>query len=424
MFLSKQTSSRSFPLVLLAIGTLLLTTPALVAQKKADLTKLVVVGDSLSAGYQNSQLIETSQIHGYANVIATQAGVDLNLPLLPAPGFPQIVLGPYPAPIGLSLVGRRNNDQTLDVAIPGFTVGALVAFQPFCTPMAIPVPFIVQVLASEILNPNCVVNPGPTQLAEAARLGPSTAILWIGNNDALLPILFGPDATDLPTFGFLQHIATSTMASASRSLVVANIPDVTRIPYLTSIERLAGILGLPVPTVEAVFGLHPGDLLTPYAFAVIQAMGGSPSLLPDSIPDGPVIIRAAKVGQIRATVEAYNAIIAEEAASNGAVLVDMHSLVNDLAANGRVVGGQKLTTDFMGGLFSFDGVHPTNTGYAIIANEIIKTINRSLAAGIPPISIEQVAKTDPLIFPAGHPGRRIGHIERGMADALRVAMTH
>ena len=61
----------------------LVMSPGLYGQRKADLSRLVAAGDSLTAGYQNAQLIGTSQVHGYANVIATQAGVSLNLPLLP-----------------------------------------------------------------------------------------------------------------------------------------------------------------------------------------------------------------------------------------------------------------------------------------------------------------------------------------------------
>jgi hypothetical protein len=102
--------------------------------------------------------------------------------------------------------------------------------------------------------------------------------------------------------------------------------------------------------------------------------------------------------------------------------VDLYSLVNDLAAHGKVVNGQKLTTEFLGGLFSYDGIHPTNTGYAIIADEFIKVMNRNLAAGIPPISIEQVAKTDPLIFPPDH--KHSGYVDKAMADALRAVMAH
>ena len=116
---------------------------------------------------------------------------------------------------------------------------------------------------------------------------------------------------------------------------------------------------------------------------------------------------------------AYNAVIAHEAAAKGATLVDIYSLINYLAAHGARVGGRTLTTDFMGGLFSLDGVHPTNTGYAIIANEFIKTMNRSLRAHIPYVDVEQVSKTDPLIFSVSDRGKHTGHVSVGMADGLR-----
>src|ERR1017187_1589959 len=70
----------------------LIVTAPLYGQKQPGFSRFVVAGDSLSAGYQNSQLIDSGQVHGYANVIATQAGVSLNLPLLPPPGYPQITI--------------------------------------------------------------------------------------------------------------------------------------------------------------------------------------------------------------------------------------------------------------------------------------------------------------------------------------------
>jgi len=390
---------------------------AVYGQPKADFSRFVVVGDSLSAGYQNSQLIESGQVHGYANVIATQAGVSLNLPLLPPPGYPQITIQQeYAVVTGLTPVPRLNTQQTLDVAVPGFTVAALNFLQPPCSPnLAMP----IEVMAAEILNPNCSTNPGPTALAEAAALKPTTAILWVGSNDVLFSLLFGTNPTDVSTFSALYHLAATTMAAASKDLVVANIPDVTQTAYLRSVPQLAEFLNLPVPMVEAVFGLQPDDMVTPYAFAAIQA-GLAP--LPDSVPQGgpPIVMRASRLEEIRAAVKGYNDTIAKEAADNGYTVVDIHSLVKDLAAHGQVVGGQKLTTGFMGGFFSLDGVHPTNTGYAILANEFIKTMNRSLRAGIPPISIEQVSKTDPLIFPDGDHGKHTGHVSTGMADGLRT----
>ena len=394
----------------------LIINAALYGQKKADFSKFVVAGDSLTAGYQNAQLIETSQVHGYANVIATQAGVSLNLPLIPAPGYPQITIEQnYAVVTGLNPIARENNQQTLDVAVPGFPVAALIGLPSSCPPdYTNP----VSVMAQEILNPTCSLKPGPTELQEAAALKPTTSILWIGANDVLFSLLYGTAPTDALTFAEEYNIAASTMAQASGHLVLANIPDVTLTPYLSSVQTLAGIVKLPVPTVEAVFGLKPGDMVTPYAFPLIEAMGTSLTALPDFTAQGPVVIRTAELNQIRVDVIAYNIVIATEAVLHHATLVDIYSLVNNLAANGIEVGGQRLTTGFLGGLFSLDGVHPTNTGYAIIANEFIKTMNSSISAGIPPISVEQVSKSDPLL-PPDKQAKKMEHVSKGMADGLR-----
>src|ERR1035441_7867862 len=148
----------------------LIVTAPIYGQKKADLSKFVVAGDSLSAGYQNSQLIESGQTHGYANVIATQAGVSLKLPLLPPPGYPQVSAVPpsYAFVTTANPVSRLNTVQTMDVAVPGFTVGALVGLQPSCTPNpANP----IEVMAAEILNPLC-------HRSEERRVGKECRSRW------------------------------------------------------------------------------------------------------------------------------------------------------------------------------------------------------------------------------------------------------
>ena len=395
-----------------------MVTAALYGQEKADFSRFVVAGDSLSAGYQNSQLIKSGQEHGYANVIATQAGVSLNLPLVRSPGYPQISIEQnYAVVTGLDPAKWRLNKQpTLDVAVPGFTVAALVELQPVCNPNPLDA---IGVMAAKILNPNCSPNP-PTELVVAAALKPTTAILWVGSNDVLFSLLFGTPPTSVSAFTKSYQSAAETMAGASGHLVVANIPDVTLTAYLTSVPNLTAIFNLSVDDVEKL-GLTLGDMVTPYAFPLIQAMQAARSFapLPDPAQD-PIVIRAATLSTIRATVIEYNNAIAIEAVAHSAILVDIYTLINDLAASGVVVGGQKLTTDFMGGLFSLDGVHPTNTGYAIIANEFIKTMNQFLPAKIPFVSVDKVSQTDPLIFPESDLGKHTGHVSVGMADGLRV----
>jgi hypothetical protein len=62
--------------------------------------------------------------------------------------------------------------------------------------------------------------------------------------------------------------------------------------------------------------------------------------------------------------------------SGGAVLVDTNARFADISAHGYQIMGITLTTAFLtGGIFSYDGVHPSTIGYTIVADEFIKAIN-------------------------------------------------
>src|SRR5205085_8999393 len=69
------------------------------------------------------------------------------------------------------------------------------------------------------------------------------------------------------------------------------------------------------------------------------------------------------------------AAIAAEASARGAALVDFHALLADIARNGFTYNGVRYTTAYVtGGLFSLDGVHPTDLGYGVIANRMIDAV--------------------------------------------------
>ena len=158
---------------------------------------------------------------------------------------------------------------------------------------------------------------------------------------------------------------------------------------------------------QAGLGLIPGILANP-------ATG--------PLPNGGVLT-AAEAAAISARVLEFNSVIAEQAAAHDAVLVDIHSLTDSLRDRGYVVGGQRLTTDFLGGIFSLDAVHPTNTGYAVIANEFIKALNSQAAAGIPPVNVRQVQKDDPLVLQGGgHPASALGAVPAEPFASLQSVM--
>jgi phospholipase/lecithinase/hemolysin len=243
-----------------------------------------------------------------------------------------------------------------------------------------------------ILAPTPVLK---TQVQWAQALNPTTIILWIGNNDALGAATSGNDnVTPILQFADQYAHVVDALAKTHAKLVIANIPNVTSVPYFFSVPKLAALFGVPKLVIMAKLKLGPGDYVVldsvPTAAAILQTGTGS---LTDSD-----VLTAREAAKVSAAIVAYNAIIAWHAWRVGAALVDINELFKDVSSNGYYVNGRLLTTDFLGGIFSLDGIHPTNTGYAVVANEFIKTMDRKFHLDIPPVSVEQVAATDPLIL--------------------------
>ena len=101
-------------------------------------------------------------------------------------------------------------------------------------------------------------------------------------------------------------------------------------------------------------------------------------------------------------------------------MVDIHGLTTRISKVGVKVNGQILTTEYLGGIFSLDGVHPTNTGYAVIANAFIRTLDVDFDQEIDPVSVDDVAKNDPLVFPGTEPPDSLQrHVDPGTAKTIR-----
>jgi len=405
-----------------ALLAALIAAPCL-AQRKAELRRLVVVGDSLSAGYQSGSLLDVQQVHGYASLVAAQAHVPLPLPLIGAPGIPNVLtlVSPGPPPVIVPAPGTspgRDNPtlQPMDLAVPGQNVQDALTTLPN---------FPIDDLTDLVLGlPGLLTGFSRSQVEWAENLSPTTIFVWLGSNDALGVVFTGDTSTLTPVPQFQTSFAQvmTRLAATGAKLVVANVPDVTVIPYLTSAEKVAAEIGLPLSVIGPILGISPGDFVTPGASPMIQAILANPLLGP--LP-GNVVLDAAEVATVRSTIDQYNSFIELQAQAHGAALVDIHSLTAHLQARGFVVHGQRLTTDFLGGLFSLDGIHPTNTGYALFANEFIHALDTNFAAGIPPANIEKVAAADPLVLPGvGHPACALGHISHETVESLRAVVVH
>jgi len=123
---------------------------------------------------------------------------------------------------------------------------------------------------------------------------------------------------------------------------------------------------------------------------------------------------------IQSRTQAFNAIILREANRIGMPVVDVNAKFAEFKANPPVFSGMPLTNSILGGLFSLDGMHPSNIGHALIANEFVKTINQAFSLTVPELSPEilnSLFLQDPSIDKDGD-GKATGRLGVGLIETL------
>jgi len=348
-----------------------------------DMSRLVVVGDSLLAGYRNGGLVADYQQDGIAAIIGRQARVGLPQPLIAWPGIPSVLeiksFGPPPVIGRVEGVSPGRIDplaQPFNLAVPGHTVSDALRKRP---------DFPIDSMTDIVLGlPGLLGGVAKSQVEWAEALQPTTILLWVGNNDALNAAIFGSPIALTPTASFAADYAAliDRLAATGATLVVANVPDISVIPYVQPAHNVAALFGVPMPVFSFVTGIAPDDHVN------LEGVGEAAAVLMGAKP-GPVagnfILTPAEIAAIRERSAEFNAIIAEQAALKGAIVVDTEALLNDWKANGAHLPGRTLTTDLFGGIFSLDGIHPTAEGAVLTANAFIHAMDRH-GAHIPPVN--------------------------------------
>ncbi|MBV8748381.1 MAG: hypothetical protein JO103_01575, partial [Candidatus Eremiobacteraeota bacterium] len=146
-------------------------------------------------------------------------------------------------------------------------------------------------------------------------------------------------------------------------------------------------------------------------FKTLQAAQSQIQLLP--VPTNPSSVTPPTLGsgdfiadpvanEVKALNAQYNAAINQAVTDTGAALVDMHTLFVTAENNGGVLPVSAspacCSLVYRGGFFSQDGLHPSNTGYAVIAHAFIQTLNSAYSLGIPDINPGAYAGTDPYVM--------------------------
>ncbi len=387
--------------VIAASAALLLLPAAVFAQGGGvDFSRYVALGDSLTAGFASGGLAIDSQQGSYPLLLHDKAvGGDFEQPLVSNPGIPAqlklaslvpLVIAPKAGlghPLNLNLPRPYDN-----LGVPGSRIHDTVA----------------TVTDHGGLH-DLILRGLGTALQEAVALHPTFVTVWIGNNDVLAAatsgiVIEGVTLTPVAQFNHDLNTIASALATTGAKMAFATIPHVTSIPFVTTIppvvvnpatQQPVLINGQTVPLIgpNGPLGANDHVLLTAQTElaagkGIPAALGGSGQPLSNS-----VVLDANEVAQIQARADQFNAAIRNVASQQGAALVDVQGIFDQIVASGYSAGGVHVDAKFLtGGLFSYDGVHPTPFGYALIADAFAQAIDANYRSHIGRLNLGRVLR--------------------------------
>jgi hypothetical protein len=379
------------------------------AVAQVDLSNYVALGDSLTAGFASGSLMNWYQDRSYPALLARQAGSPVfEQPIVSEPGIPAILelvnLVPSPViqPVSLATGLPTNAEYPYpynNLGIPGANLFDMI-FQTG------DITNLLQGNFDTVMFDIVLRNGINTALEQAIGLQPTFMTVWIGNNDSLGAAIVatpidGVTLTPIASFESLYGNAIGALVTnTTADIVLINLPHVTAIPFVTTVPPFVDIPGLgPTPLMGSNGPLTADSLVTLPAGALIAQGYGLPGgpPLPEDLNlltgEPGYVLRPEETAMINSYIDAYNQIIAGVADTFGLPVMDANGFFEDIADGTEVpiFGGIELSTDFLlGGIFSYDGVHPQNIGYALITNYLIQTINAEFGATIPEVNMADV----------------------------------
>jgi hypothetical protein len=375
---------------------------------------IVAMGGSITAGFQSSVLVESLQRQSAPALLAAQACIPFTLPLIAEGGH---TIDGHDRPFNLSsatqdltdeslssLGGRINpENQPFNLAVPGATLK-----QVSSTRQSRRNPLFELVLQGPGFDKSLAATKKErriyrkgSQLSQAIQLAPSLILLAVGTDDVLQPTLRGK-VRRLPKEGAFkggfERLVQKLRSKTTADIVVANIPDVTTFPHMLPVGAVVGELPFsafaecPCPADQARCditdhlersivpvavrggkGSHPDGSVVPYQRLNRQlereALCAAPFVGTEDAFRRTEVLDPKELSAIRQRIGVLNGAIAEVAAAQNLVLVDMHGLV---------AGVQDKS--FTGGFFSLDGIYPSSAGQRQLANAFIDAVNAEIAA--------------------------------------------
>ncbi len=459
-----------------------------VSPGSADFSKYVALGNSITAGYTDKALFKAGQMNAYpklmADQFATVGGGAFNIPYTNDNFGGLLFLGSQNPAFGNrlfynSVITPSHPAATVD-PIPGTpTTEVFAPLTGTFNNLGVPGAKSFHLLAPNYGNPAGLLSVPPTAnpyfvrfassgstsvIADAMAQAPTFFSLWIGNNDVLGYATTGGDGSDpitpttgAPGVGFDGTYAAliATLTSAGAKGVVANIPDVASIPFLTTVgyNPVPSLTQVQVDQLNAGYAAYNGGLtaaknlgliteeervqrtivftagtkkpvvmvdeyltdisvLNPglikmrfttaedYIVLSSQNVSAQVHLAAGNGTQFPLqdrwVLSKKEVAEIRTATASYNETIKAQADAKGLAFVDANAVLNQLANGGILFGTYHFTSQYVqGGAFGLDGVHLTARANAYIANKFLEAIEKAYGSSF--------KKYKPQDFPASYP---------------------
>jgi hypothetical protein len=405
---------------LLVAFVLALAVSASPAAAQADFTKFVAVGASVDSGFIDSCWVKHGQTDSWPAIFARQAGISgFQQPIIGEPGLGpcQILTSLAPTFKYAANTGKPEN-LTLarpydNLAIPGYLGASVVNCKTNTGALPCNNPLIDLVLRGS----------GATVLQQAASLKPTFFAIGILGNELLGPatsgtVIDGVTLISKEAYAASYKTIVDTMKAAQGGTgkgVAATVPDVTSLPYFTAVSPIIGLnpaTGAPIyvlgptgcPTGVPACPVPAGTVVPLPLGSLMKAGYGIPCAVAPTLPKCnnplpdnatligttgvPGLLYPSEVSLLKTRGGEYNAQIKTLAEGAGYKVFDTAALLADIAAHGRDFAGITLTSSYLsGGVFSYDGVHPSATGYAIVADAFVEFVNASYATHLPRVDM-------------------------------------
>jgi hypothetical protein len=394
-----------------------------------DVSNYVALGSSMTAGYSNGALYYDAQQNSYANILAEQfklvGGGEFKIP-----NVAQSSIGMGNANNAPSILGNRTDCQgtvslgPVKIATQGdasvFT--NIYSNQGSFNNMAVPDVKVIDMEINGYSNPfyQRMSSSGSSSiLSDAVAKNPTFFSVNLGLQDVLKYTLKGAASDSITPIsggigvGFeasINNVIDKLMANGSKG-VIANIPSIKTMAYFNTIAWNALKLDATTATNLSNFyanldstkfyegdnGFIIMDSNNPF-LGFRQAVAGEYILLNvplDSIkchkwgslipiPDR-YSLTLTEIDAIENTINDYNVILKNIAASKGLAFVDVNSFFSKVKS-GFIYNGVTVNAVFVsGGAYSLDGLNLTARGNALLANEFIKAINSKYQSTIPEV---------------------------------------